>query len=105
MTILRKTIGSLLITATLALAAEPPPDFKVARFSTDTLAQQELAARQSPVQDPAPAPAPPPPAQAKPPRKSNKTKWIIIGAVAGAATIALLAANRRFGNEGRPIFR
>jgi hypothetical protein len=63
---------------------------------------------------PMPVPQPPPqtqtqiqtqPQSQKLVKKSGKKKWIIITAVAAAATIATIAAvNPRLANEGRGIF-
>lgn len=54
-------------------------------------------------QTPAPPPVDPPKPVTKV-KKSGKKKWIILAAVAGGVIIGLVAANQRFGNEGRPIF-
>ena len=46
---------------------------------------------------------PPAPVQTQQ-KSSKKKKWIIIAAVAAGTVIALVAVNKRFGNEGKPIF-
>ena len=56
-------------------------------------------------QTPVPQVDPPKPAPAQTKKKSGKKKWIIVAAaVGGAVAVGLVAANKRFGNEGRPIF-
>ncbi len=56
-------------------------------------------------QTPAPQVDPPKPAPVQTKKKSGKKKWIIVAAaVGGAVAVGLVAANKRFGNEGRPIF-
>jgi|RhiMethySRZTD1v2_1073278.scaffolds.fasta_scaffold3255043_1 hypothetical protein len=54
-----------------------------------------------------PPPPPPPTAHAQPQKGKKKSyrKWIVIGAVAAGAVVALVLVNKRLGNEGAGIFR
>lgn len=67
------------------------------------LAWNLMAAPPQAAQAPAPAPAASQPAQ-KIKKKGGKKKWIVVGAVAGGAVVALALVAKRFGNEGVRIF-
>lgn len=51
---------------------------------------------------PAPASAPAPAPVVK--KKSRKTTWIVIGAVAAGAAVGLIVVGKRLGNEGKGPF-
>ena len=97
---IRNVVAGFLIATILSFAEAPPKELTVPRFSVQGLEAGTLASAstQSPDQNASSAAKP----SAR--KRSGKTKWIVIGAVAAGVTAGLIVANKRFENEGTSIF-
>lgn len=95
-----KIIAVILAVATIASAQDlkPVEPFSVARLEVETL--RDLREDQT---TPAPS-TPQTQAQPQPQKKSRKKLWITLAVVGAAAGVTVWAVNKRFGNEGKPIF-
>jgi hypothetical protein len=92
-----KSIAAILASAiTFGQDLKPVEPISVARLEAETL--RDLREDQT-----TPAPSTPQ-TQPQPKKKSRKKLWITLAVVGAAAGVTVWAVNKRFGNEGKPIF-
>lgn len=97
---MRVLAAILAATITFGQDLKPVEPFSVARLEAETL--RDLKEDQA-----TPAPSTPqaqPQSQPQPQKKSRKKLWITLAVVGAAAGVTVWAVNKRFGNEGKPIF-